>query len=201
MGMNLFYSSTTGQNEPFESSLNLNRKKWIETVKSLVPEGFSGMFRVIGTFPRTEEKDEDDFSGEPFSILSFNGYGRDGLGLGSIDFPEEVPNLEMLREDLVLFCRYILRLAGHPIEECYISNDPDSPEILTLEFEYGADNPGAFNIEIRSDGKFSLPYVERPFFLHDMWVMLPSMGWVPVLIDAFMQEARIEKIEVLPRTQ
>ena len=199
--MNLFYSSTTGRNEPFESTTCNSREKWIGTVNSLVPKGFSGMFRVFGTFPKTEEQDEDDLSGEPFPVLAFNGYGKDSLGLGSIDCPEEVPNLEMLREDLVLFCRYILQLAGHPIEECYISNDPDSPEILTLEFEYGADNPGAFNIEVNSRGKFSLPYVERPFFLHDLWVMLPSMGWVPVLMDVFMEEARIEKIDVLPRTR
>jgi hypothetical protein len=199
--MNLFYSSTTGRNEPFESTTCSSREKWVGKVNSLVPKGFSGMFRVFGTFPKTEEKDEDDLSGELFPVLAFNGYGKDSLGLGSIDCPEEVSNLEMLREDLVLFCRYILRLADRPVETFYLSNDPDSPEILTLEFEYGASNPGSFNVEVSPTGRICLPYIEDPFSIHDLWVMLPSLGWVPVLMEVFMQEARIEKLQVLPRSQ
>ncbi len=199
--MNLFFSSTTGLNEPFESTTGNSREEWVETVKSLVPEGFSGVFRVFGTFPKTEEKDEYDLSGEPFPVFAFNCYGKDGLGLGSIDCPEEVPNLEMLREDLVLFCRYILRLAGRPVETFYLSNDPDSPEILTMEFEYDASNPGSFNVEVSPTGRICLPYIDDPFFIHDLWVTIPSLGWVPVLMEVFMQETGIKRLQVLPRSQ
>lgn len=197
--MNLFYSSTTGQNEPFESTTRSSREKWVETVQSHVPEGFSGIFRVFGIFPKTEEKDKDDLSGEPFPVLSFNCYGKDRFGLGSIDFPEEVPNVEMVREDLVLFCRYMLRLAGRPVETFYLSNDPDSPEILTMEFEYGASNPGSFNVEVSPTGRICLPYIDDPFFIHDLWVTLPSLGWIPSLAEIFMKEAKVENLIVCPR--
>lgn len=193
--MNLFYSTTAGHAGPLEGVAGLDRRKWVETVKSLVPEGFSGTFRVSELTPKTE----DEYSGEPLSILEFNGYGKDGLGLGSLDCPEAVPNLELLREDLVLFCRYILRLADRPVETFYLSNDPDSPEILTMEFEYGAGYPGSFNVEVRPPGRICLPYIDNPFFIHDLWVTLPSLGWVPVLMEIFMKEAKVENISVHPR--
>lgn len=197
--MNLFFSSTTGRNEPFESTTCNSREEWVETVKSLVPEGFSGVFRVFGTFPNTEEKDEYDLSGEPFPVFAFNGYGKDGLGLGSIDCPEEVPNLEMHREDLVLYCRHVVRLAGQPVTELYLSNDPDSPEILTLEFEYGAPFPGSFNIQVSPLKRVELPYIDEPFFLHDLWLTLPLQGWVPFLVESFMKESGFGKLDVRPR--
>jgi hypothetical protein len=164
--MSWIYSSTTGQDGPLEGAAGLDRRKWLKTVRSLVPKGFSGTFRVFELSPKTE----DEYSGESFPILEFNGYGKDGLGLGKIDWPEAVPNLELLREDLVLFCRYILRLAARPVQTFYLSNDPDSPEILTMEFEYGASYPGSFNVEVSPTGRICLPYIDDSFFIHDLWV-------------------------------
>ena len=184
---------------PFVLPPGSNRKKWIAAVMSLVPEGFCGEVKVFRIIPESEG--EDDLSTFPLPVLSFNGYGKEGFGLGSLDVPEDVPRLALLREDLVLFCRYIIRLAGRPVETFYLSNDPDSPEILTMEFEYGASNPGSFNVEVSPTGRICLPYIEDPFSIHDLWVTLPSLGWVPVLTEVFMQEARIEKLQVLPRSQ
>ena len=197
-GQEWTYSLPSGKGGRLNAGFFLNRKEWTDLVKSLIPEGFIGAFHIFsGDSQELDNMLDDSFPSDP--DLTFLIYVDGSIGLGKIRFPEQFPNLRMIPEDISLYCQHIVRLAGSRIEEFYLSNDPDTPEILTLEFEYGANWPGSFNIQVSSLERVELPYLDESFFLHDLWLTLPSQGWIPILADCFMKKSGIETLKVCPR--